>query len=210
MALILGLLALATTTTQSPLYAPLPMDCPRPTWHVTNFHWYNGSQSLDCVHNEVDRQAQGCLCTGGWCKPDPATCPGVMVPLCATGMPNYEPWGYGPKQTLDIKFKEGPTCHDEYIGYRIHDIGNGPSNCGYADRGEGRIISFFGTTNLDESMGHLEYTLGHGYALQCEDGRKITYSGRVDFKLNCVHDAFFNATCTAEPFDVPVLTFEYV
>lgn len=126
-------------------------------------------------------------------------------------MPNYSPWGYGPPQTLDIEFTpDGPTCHDEYIGYRVHDIGNGESNCGYADRGMGRIISFYGSSNYETSTGQIEYILGTGHALTCANGSRITYSGKTDFGLSCVHDEFFNASCTAGPFEVPVLGFEWV
>lgn len=206
--LLTTLLALSTGTLSQSITPP--EGCPLPRWTITNFHWYNGSSSLDCIHNEADRSAKGCLCGRGWCEPNPDTCNGSMVPVCYTGMPNYEPWGYGPPQTLDIDFADGLSCHDEYIGYRIHDIGNGASNCGYADRGLGRVVSFYGTSNKESSVGHLDYELGRGHALECQDGRKITYSGRTDFELECVHDAFFNATCTAERFEVPVLAFEWV
>jgi hypothetical protein len=157
----------------------------------------------------VDRNAKGCLCGKGWCAPDPATCNGTMVPVCYTGMPNYQPWGYGPPETLDIVFEDGLTCHDQYIGYRVHDIAHGESNCGYADRGLGRIVAFYGSSNEASSIGRMDYTLGDGHALECANGSMITYSGSTEFQLNCVHDEFFNATCTAEPFEVPVLEYHW-
>ncbi|KAL4881169.1 hypothetical protein BJY04DRAFT_218348 [Aspergillus karnatakaensis] len=189
-----------------------PQGCPLPAWTVSNLAWYNGSSSLDCIHNPTDIAAKGCLCGRSWCEPNQETCAGIgsWVNVCYTGMPNYEPWGYGPPQTLDIDFADGLDCHDEYIGYRIHDIGYGESNCGYSDRALGRIVSFYGTSNEESSVGRLEYVLGSGHALVCEDGRKITYSGATEFELDCVHDAQFNATCTAGPFDVPVLSYEFV
>lgn len=92
----------------------------------------------------------------------------------------------------------------------MHDIGHGESNCGYADRGMGRIISFYGSSNYAESTGRMEYVLGAGgHALICANGSRIAYSGRTDFVLSCVHDEFLNATCTAGPFGVPVLGFEW-
>ena len=118
-----------------------------------------------------------------------------------------------PPQTLDITFADGggpTTCHEEYIGYRVHDIGHRESNCGYADRGMGRIISFYGSSNSDTSTGRMEYVLRAGYALTCANGSRIAYSGRTDFVLSCVHDELLNATCTAGPFGVPVLGFEWV
>lgn len=202
---ILAFSASSTATSITP-----PEGCPIPTWTVTTFNWHNGSHSLDCIHNEKDKNTQGCLCGRSWCEPNPATCNGSMVPVCYTGMPNYEPWGYGPAQTLDIVFEDGLTCHDEYIGYRIHDIGNGASNCGYADRGAGRIVAFYGSSNEGTSVGKMDYTLGSGHALTCANGSRITYSGSAEFALNCVHDAFFNATCTAEVFEVPVLDYSFV
>ncbi|KAJ5195422.1 uncharacterized protein N7498_008860 [Penicillium cinerascens] len=211
--IVTGLLALSTpisTLSLRPRSITPPDGCPIPTWTVSNFRWYNGSHSLDCIHNEADINAKGCLCGNGWCKPDPATCNGTMVPVCYTGMPNYQPWGYGPPQTLDIDFADGLKCHDQYIGYRIHDIGHGESNCGYADRGEGRIVAFYGTSDLDSSTGHMDYTLGSGHALTCANGSSITYSGSVNFPLTCAHDAYFNATCTAPVFDIPVLTYQWI
>ncbi|GIC90520.1 uncharacterized protein Aud_006955 [Aspergillus udagawae] len=208
--LLTGLLALTSTAlTQS--ITP-PDGCPLPTWTVNNFQWYNGSHSLDCVHNQADIDAYGCLCagSGGWCEPNQATCNGSWVHLCWTGMPNYHPWGYGPLETLDIDFTDGLQCHDQYIGYRVHDIGNGASNCGYADRGQGRIVSFYGSSNYETSVGRMEYVLGDGHALTCNNGSKITYSGKTEFELECVHDAFFNATCTAEAFTIPVLAYQWV
>jgi len=187
-----------------------PEGCPIPTWTINNFQWYNGSHSLDCIHNQADINAKGCLCGNSWCDPDPATCNGTMVNVCYTGMPNYKPWGYGPLETLAIDFEDGLTCRDQYIGYRIHDIGNGESNCGYADRGAGRIVAFYGTSNLESSIGHMDYTLGDGHALKCDNGSSITYSGSTDFQLSCIHDAFFNATCTAPVFEVPVLNYKWV
>ncbi|KAJ5662798.1 hypothetical protein N7462_011724 [Penicillium macrosclerotiorum] len=211
--LLTSLLALSTPTLSMVVRRQSivpPTGCPIPTWQVNNFQWYNGSHSLDCIHNQVDINAKGCLCGNGWCEPDPATCNGTMVPVCYTGMPNYQPWGYGPPETLDIDFADGLECHDEYIGYRVHDIGNGASNCGYADRGLGRIVAFYGTSNLASSTGHMDYTLGDGHALKCDNGSSITYSGSVDFTLTCTHDADFNATCTAPVFDIPVLSYEWV
>jgi hypothetical protein len=117
-----------------------------------------------------------------------------MVNVCWTGMPNYEPWGYGPKQTLDISFEDG----------------HGESNCGYADRGAGRIVAFYGSSNEDSSIGHMDYTLGSGHSLKCDNGSSITYSGSVDFPLTCEHDSYFNATCTAPVFEVPVLSYQWV
>lgn len=127
-------------------------------------------------------------------------------------MPNYHPWGFGPPETLDIDFADGLQCHDEYIGYRVHDIGNGESNCGYADRGAGRIVSFYGSSNEAQSTGHMDYVLGTGagHALECQNGSSITYSGSVDFPLTCTHDAQFNATCTAPVFEIPVLSYQWV
>ncbi|PYH96854.1 hypothetical protein BO71DRAFT_396649 [Aspergillus ellipticus CBS 707.79] len=215
--LLTTITTLLTTTAHSrpslhPRSITPPSGCPLPTWQVTTFHWFNGSKSLDCIHNEADINFKDCLCGGPgvWCAPDPATCNGSMVPVCYTGMPNYQPWGFGPPETLDIDFADGLTCHDEYIGYRIHDIGSGESNCGYADRGEGRIVSFYGSSDYDTSTGHMDYVLGDGHALECANGSKITYSGSTDFELNCVHDAFFNATCTAEVFEIPVLSYDWV
>ncbi|EAW10822.1 uncharacterized protein ACLA_052950 [Aspergillus clavatus NRRL 1] len=206
--ILTGLLAMATTAlTQS--ITP-PEGCPLPTWTVNNFHWYNGSHSLDCVHNQADINAMGCLCGNNWCEPVQSTCNGSWVHYCWTGMPNYEPWGYGPKETLDIDFEDGLQCHDEYIGYRVHDIGNGASNCGYSDRGLGRIVSFYGSSNEEQSVGRMDYVLGDGHALTCVNGSKITYSGSTEFEVNCVHDSFFNATCTAETFTVPVLNYQWV
>lgn len=201
----------ATVPVKAEIQAITPPDgCPIPTWTVNNFQWYNGSHSLDCIHNQVDINTKGCLCGRSWCEPDPATCNGTMVNVCWTGMPNYAPWGYGPLQTLDIGFEDGLTCHDEYIGYRIHDIGNGESNCGYADRGAGRIVAFYGTSNSASSTGHIDYTLGSGHALQCNNGSKITYSGSTDFPLSCDHDSFFNATCTAPVFQIPILSYQWL
>ncbi|KAE8155092.1 hypothetical protein BDV25DRAFT_37650 [Aspergillus avenaceus] len=185
-----------------------PEGCPLPTWTVSNFQWYNGSKSLDCIHNEVDKNTKGCLCGRAWC--DPTTCNSTLVNVCYTGMPNYEPWGYGPPQTLNIDFEDGLHCHDEYIGYRIHDIGYGESNCGYADRSLGRIVSFYGTSNEATSTGHMDYVLGAGHALKCANGSSISYSGSTDFPVTCTHDSFFNATCTAAPFEIPVLSYEWV
>ncbi|KAE8353196.1 hypothetical protein BDV28DRAFT_112885 [Aspergillus coremiiformis] len=185
-----------------------PEGCPIPTWTVDNFRWFNGSHSLDCIHNDVDRNTKGCLCEQGWCNPN--TCNSTLVNVCYTGMPNYQPWGYGPPQTLAIDFQDGLKCADTYIGYRIHDIGHGESNCGYADRSLGRIVSFYGSSNEATSTGHIDYVLGSGHALECANGSKITYSGSTDFTLNCVHDASFNATCTAAPFEVPVLSYSWV
>ncbi|RAK99630.1 uncharacterized protein BO80DRAFT_494636 [Aspergillus ibericus CBS 121593] len=133
-----------------------------------------------------------------------------MVNVCWTGMPNYQPWGYGPPETLDIDFADGLTCHDEYIGYRVHDIGNGASNCGYADRGEGRIVSFYGSSDYETSTGRMDYVLGDGHALECTNGSRITYQGSTEFTLTCTHDADFNATCTAPVFEIPVLSWEWV
>lgn len=208
-----GLLALAWSNTAfsavlHPRSITPPAGCPIPNWTVANFKWYNGSHSLDCIHNEVDKNTKGCICNGNWC--DPATCESTLVNVCYTGLPNYEPWGYGPAQTLDIKFEDGLTCHDEYIGYRIHDIAHGESNCGYADRSLGRIVSFYGSSNEPSSVGHLDYTLGGGHALKCDNGSSITYSGSVDFPLTCEHDSFFNATCTAPVFEVPLLDYQWV
>jgi hypothetical protein len=209
---MLSLSTSATSLTLRPRSITPPAGCPLPTWKVTNFHWYNGSSSLDCIHNEADINAKGCLCGNTWCEPNEATCAGIgsWVNVCYTGMPNYQPWGYGPPQTLHIDFEDGLTCADQYIGYRVHDIAHGESNCGYADRGLGRIVSFYGDSNEDSSTGHMDYVLGAGHALTCEDGRNITYSGSTDFPLECVHDAAFNATCTAEPFEIPVLSYEWL
>ncbi|KAJ5500886.1 hypothetical protein N7463_008136 [Penicillium fimorum] len=210
---LLSLLALSPCTSASQLQPrPItpPDGCPIPTWRVNNFQWYNGSHSLDCIHNQADIDAKGCLCGNGWCEPDPTTCNGTMVNLCWTGMPNYEPWGYGPLERLDIDFEDGLACHDQYIGYRIHDMGHGESNCGYADRGAGRIVAFYGTTNLESSTGHMDYTLGDGHAMKCENGSSITYSGSTDFELSCTHDAFYNATCTGAVFEIPVLGYKWV
>lgn len=207
-----GILSLSLPLSTSASINP-PPGCPLPTWTVTSFTWHNGSHSLDCIHNAADIATKGCLYQNTWATPNETTCAsigGSWVNVCYTGMPNYSPWGYGSPQTLDIKFTAGPTCHDEYIGYRVHDIGNGESNCGYADRAMGRIISFYGSSNQDTSTGRMEYILGAGHALACANGRRITYSGQADFALNCVHDAFFNASCTAEPFEIPVLGFEWV
>ncbi|KAL4899077.1 hypothetical protein BDW74DRAFT_164069 [Aspergillus multicolor] len=210
-----ALLSLTTTATSQSITPPT--GCPLPTWEVTTFNWYNGSKSLDCIHNAADIATKGCLCagTGGWCSPDggEAGCKaqgGSWVNVCYTGMPNYEPWGYGPAQHLSFEFADGLSCGDQYIGYRVHDIGNGESNCGYADRGQGRIVSFYGSSNEDVSTGRMDYVLGSGHALTCANGSQITYSGSVEFELDCVHDAFFNATCTAEPFEIPVLSYEWV
>ncbi|OJJ99160.1 hypothetical protein ASPACDRAFT_79087 [Aspergillus aculeatus ATCC 16872] len=216
---VLTVLTAATSTTSAlsiqprdpaPASITPPEGCPIPTWEVTYFHWFNGSKSLDCIHNPADIAFKDCLCGNAWCDQDPATCNGTMVPVCYTGMPNYQPWGYGPPQTLAIDFADGLECRDTYIGYRIHDIAHGESNCGYADRGLGRIVSFYGTSNEDTSVGHMDYELGSGHALTCNNGSKITYHGSVDFQLNCVHDAFFNATCDAAPFEIPVLSYEWV
>ncbi|EPS31720.1 hypothetical protein POX_d06087 [Penicillium oxalicum] len=210
--LLTGLLALTSSAVSSVVsrrsITP-PEGCPIPTWTVNNFVWHNGSHSLDCVHHRDDNP-KACLCGSGWCEPDPATCNGTMVNPCYTGLPNYEPWGYGPLETLDIDFADGLQCHDQYIGYRIHDIGNGESNCGYADRGAGRIVSFYGTSNFASSTGHMDYVLGSGHALTCANGSSITYSGSVDFPLTCTHDANFNATCTAPVFEIPVLSYSWV
>ncbi|CEJ62318.1 hypothetical protein PMG11_10820 [Penicillium brasilianum] len=211
--LMTGLLALSSSAVSTAIHRRSitpPEGCPIPTWTVNNFHWYNGSHSLDCIHNQVDINTKGCLCGSGWCEPNQATCNGSWVNVCYTGMPNYQPWGYGPPQTLDIKFADGLTCHDEYIGYRIHDIAHGESNCGYADRGLGRIVAFYGSSDLDSSTGHMDYTLGAGHALKCDNGSSITYSGSVDFALSCTHDADFNATCTAPVFEIPVLSYQWV
>ncbi|KAL2824992.1 hypothetical protein BJY01DRAFT_230298 [Aspergillus pseudoustus] len=213
LAILTGILSLspsASSLALRPRSITPPTGCPLPTWQVTNFAWYNGSHSLDCVHNEADINAKGCLCGNTWCEPNQATCNGSWVNVCYTGMPNYQPWGYGPPQTLEIDFADGLTCADQYIGYRVHDIGHGESNCGYADRGLGRIVSFYGSSNEDVSTGHMDYVLGNGHALTCDDGRQITYSGSTDFQLTCQHDAFFNATCSAEPFEIPVLSYEWV
>jgi hypothetical protein len=211
--ILTGLLALSSSAASTAIrrrsITP-PDGCPIPTWTVSDFRWYNGSHSLDCVHNDIDINSKGCYCGSGWCEPDPATCNGTMVNICWTGLPNYQPWGYGPPQTLDIKFADGLTCHDEYIGYRVHDIGHGESNCGYNDRGLGRIVAFYGSSNEDSSTGHMDYTLGDGHALKCDNGSSITYSGSVDFELTCIHDANFNATCTAPVFDVLVLSYQWV
>jgi hypothetical protein len=211
--LVMALLAVSAYASPSkllPRSITPPEGCPIPTWKVTEFQWYNGSHSLDCIHNQVDINTKGCLCGHGWCEPDPATCNGTMVNVCWTGMPNYEPWGYGPLETLDIDLADGLNCHDEYIGYRIHDIGNGASNCGYADRGAGRIVAFYGSSNLEKSTGRIDYTLGDGHALKCDNGSSITYSGSTDFQLSCTHDAYFNATCTAPVFEIPVLNYKWV
>jgi hypothetical protein len=205
----LAILANASPSQIQPRSINLPKGCPIPTWRVNNFQWYNGSHSLDCIHNQADIEARGCLCGHGWCEPNPVTCNGSMVNVCWTGMPNYQPWGYGPLQTLTIAFDD-LTCHDQYIGYRIHDIGYGETNCGYSDRGGGRIVAFYGTSNLASSTGHMDYTLGYSHALQCENGSSITYSGSTDFELSCTHDASFNATCTAPVFEIPVLSYEWV
>ncbi|PYI10645.1 hypothetical protein BO78DRAFT_394064 [Aspergillus sclerotiicarbonarius CBS 121057] len=209
---IATLVALTTSTTAllHPRSITPPDGCPLPTWEVTTFHWYNGSKSLDCIHNQADINFKDCLCGDNWCAPDPATCNGSMVNVCWTGMPNYQPWGFGPPETLDIDFADGLTCHDQYIGYRVHDIGNGASNCGYADRGEGRIVSFYGSSDYATSTGHMDYVLGDGHALECANGSMITYSGSTDFTLTCTHDAYFNATCTAPVFEIPVLSYEWV
>ncbi|KAL5333685.1 hypothetical protein BJX70DRAFT_380194 [Aspergillus crustosus] len=216
-----GLLSLSTTASSlslpnlHPRSIVPPSGCPLPTWEVTSFNWYNGSKSLDCIHDETDIASYGCFRGSSWLEPiDQATCNaagGNWVGLCVTGLPSYQPWGYGPPQTLAFDFADGLTCADQYIGYRIKDIGNGESNCGYADRGLGRIVSFYGSSNVEgASTGRLDYVLGSGHALTCEDGRKITYSGSTEFELDCVHDAAFNATCTAEAFAVPVLSYEWV
>ncbi|KAL3465715.1 hypothetical protein BJX64DRAFT_252313 [Aspergillus heterothallicus] len=213
LAILTGILSLSTAASSlalRPRSITPPTGCPLPTWEVTNLNWYNGSHSLDCIHNEADINDKGCLCGDTWCEPDQATCNGSWVNVCYTGMPNYQPWGYGPPQTLEIDFADGLTCADQYIGYRVHDIAHGESNCGYADRGLGRIVSFYGTSNDDVSTGHMDYVLGSGHALTCEDGRRITYSGSTDFELTCDHDSFFNATCTAAPFEIPVLDYEWV
>lgn len=212
---LVGLLAFlnpVNSMTLLPRSIAPPTGCPIPTWTVNNFRLFNGSNSLDCVHNQEDINTKGCLCagTGGWCAPDQATCNGSWVNVCYTGMPNYEPWGYGPPETLDIDFADGLDCHDEYIGYRIHDIGNGDSNCGYQDRALGRIVSFYGSSNEAESVGHMDYVLGAGHALKCDNGSSITYSGSVDFPLTCTYDAYANATCTAPVFDIPVLEYQWV
>ncbi|KAL4813478.1 hypothetical protein BDW67DRAFT_168063 [Aspergillus spinulosporus] len=212
LALAAGILSLTTAVSSS--ITP-PDGCPLPTWEVTSFNWYNGSHSLDCVHNEVDINAKGCLCGRSWCSPEggESACTaqgGSWVNVCYTGMPNYQPWGYGPPETLAFEFADGLSCADQYIGFRVHDIGNGEANCGYADRGEGRIVSFYGTSNEDVSTGRMDYILGAGHALTCANGSQITYSGSTEFQLICEHDAFFNATCTAEPFEIPVLSYEWV
>ncbi|RAL08240.1 uncharacterized protein BO97DRAFT_408458 [Aspergillus homomorphus CBS 101889] len=207
----------ATSTTALSIHQPRssasitpPEGCPIPTWEVSYFHWFNGSKSLDCIHNPADIAFKDCLCGREWCAPDPDTCNGTMVNVCYTGMPNYQPWGYGPPQTLAIDFADGLTCRDQYAAFRVHDIGHGASNCGYADRGLGRIVSFYGTSNEDTSVGHMDYELGAGHALTCNNGSKITYHGSVDFELTCVHDEFFNATCSAPAFEIPVLSYEWV
>ncbi|KAE8364097.1 hypothetical protein BDV27DRAFT_145567 [Aspergillus caelatus] len=217
-AILTSLLALTSSVTArsvetrslTPRSITPPEGCPIPTWKVDDFRWFNGSHSLDCIHSEVDKNAKGCLCGRDWCEPNPDTCNGTMVNVCYTGMPNYQPWGYGPPQTLAIDFEDGLHCGDTYIGYRVHDIAHGESNCGYADRGLGRIVSFYGSSNEEKSTGHMDYVLGGGHALECANGSKITYSGSTDFTLNCIHDEFFNATCTAEPFEVPVLSYSWV
>ncbi|KAL3480469.1 hypothetical protein BJX99DRAFT_254460 [Aspergillus californicus] len=211
--IVTGILSLSTAASSlahslRPRSITPPEGCPLPTWEVSSFNWYNGSHSLDCIHNEVDINAKGCICSTGWC--DPATCTGTLVNVCYTGMPNYQPWGYGPPQTLNIDFADGLTCADQYIGYRVHDIAHGESNCGYADRGLGRIVSFYGSSNDATSTGHMDYVLGNGHALTCANGSQITYSGSTDFELTCAHDAAFNATCTAESFVIPVLSYEWV
>ncbi|KAF7590838.1 hypothetical protein BBP40_002307 [Aspergillus hancockii] len=211
--ILTGLLALSSSVTAGAIQARSidpPEGCPIPTWTVDSFNWFNGSHSLDCIHNQEDITAKGCLCGREWCEPNPATCNGSMVNVCYTGMPNYQPWGYGPPQTLHFEFEDGLKCGDTYIGYRIHDIAHGASNCGYADRGLGRIVSFYGSSNEATSTGRMDYVLGSGHALECANGSKITYSGSTDFTLNCVHDEFFNATCTAAPFEVPVLSYSWV
>ncbi|KAL4865289.1 hypothetical protein BDV12DRAFT_174920 [Aspergillus spectabilis] len=207
---MLSLSASVSSLSSRPRSITPPAECPIPTWEVTNFQWYNGSSSLDCIHNQADINARGCLCGNNWCEPNQATCNGSWVNVCYTGMPNYQPWGYGPPQTLHIDFEDGLSCADQYIGYRVHDIGNGESNCGYADRGQGRIVSFYGSSNDAISTGHMDYVLGAGHALTCANGSQITYSGSTDFQLTCQHDAEFNATCTAEPFEIPVLSYEWV
>jgi hypothetical protein len=96
----------------------------------------------------------------------------------------------------------GAQCSDiNPKSYRRHDIGNGLVECGTA----AQVMNFYGSSNGAENQGHIDFhPVNTGY--KCNNGTSFMASGSVNFTFTCTHDAGFNATCTADPFVIPVQT----
>jgi hypothetical protein len=197
---------------------PSPEECPMavyPRWNVTKFLWYNGSNSLDCSRPEDQALL---FCPDNLYPID--TCPGRphVSPCSAVGLPGYVPYGFTPTPTLSMDVANGESCYsgtDPLYPSAIGRVGNGQIDCGYMPSRDGFGVYLWGTTNLASSTANITYSPQRSW-YPCRNYTQnnytyitnIQYYGEATFNLKCEHDEFFNATCTADPFEIPITSWK--
>jgi len=177
-----------------------PAGCVIPTWTVTRFYWFNSSHNLNCFSGP-DLNATGCIDNRQkWCDPSvDANCTQCNIGLCSSGS-NIQPAGYGPPDIITIKIGNDTLCSDvNPKAYRRVDIGHGRVECA----GSVQALEFYGSSNKELNVGHIDFHSPY-QRFPCQDGNSVRYSGSVDFLYACTHDEGFNATCRAEPFNIPI------
>jgi len=184
-----------------------PEGCPLPKWTVSTFKWFNSSHNLNCFTGP-DLQKTGCITDShpaAWCHGKEPGCTDCSIPLCSTGLPS-QPIGYGPPDTLQIEVEGVVQCSDTNPkSYRRHDLGNGAVECGTA----ARVMEFYGSTEESRNKGRIVFhPVNNPY--HCNNGSIIQYSGSAEFSYACTHDNERNATCTADPFNIPIQSWRVV
>ncbi|CEJ94921.1 hypothetical protein VHEMI10428 [[Torrubiella] hemipterigena] len=200
----------------------LPKECQVPNPVITDFKWFNGSSSLRC--NSPNAYTRGYYCYNStlanpWLEPiDHNTCIDVqhgywVYPCADSSIPqNPPPWGHGPGEVLQFAYKDGETCRQGVSGgyHNYNNPGQGLTACRSYSGGLGFGSSFWGSSNEATSQGRFARDLNYGYAPKCTNGSRIAYHAEGPFTLTCTHDEFKNATCTAEPFEIPITSYTII
>ncbi|KAF3766944.1 hypothetical protein M406DRAFT_69121 [Cryphonectria parasitica EP155] len=167
---------------------------------MSYFHWFNSSHNLDCDNANFPTGSKVC-----WNGETDTLCetadPCICTDFCDVGLPlvAYQPYGWGPPDTLQIGFNgvpgepSGCVASNPTNAGRTWELGEGHFDCGYGPD----IMGFYGDSNADSGNNGSVYF--NNYSLPCN----FYYPQyTATFPLSCTRDEQNNATCVAP---VPVV-----
>jgi hypothetical protein len=105
------------------------------------------------------------------------------------------------------------TTPDDLYPSNVGRIGEGKVDCGYMPSRDAFEVSFWGNSNLATQTVNITYSPEWSWypckmAPNATFTINIKYYGEATFDLKCQHDEFYNATCTAEPFEISITSWE--
>jgi hypothetical protein len=175
----------------------IPAECDViPKYTLKNFHWFNSTHNLDCIKGPD--VGDGTICLGPYA--DGSMHCGYNPCMVHEDVPP----GYGPvdQVSFGIDGLYVSDCTQRMPSYpHQFEIGDGIVMCGNIVN----TVDFRSDSNTENTFGTITFGTQNRYA--CTNGSTISPVGKGTFPITCKHDDGFNATCTAEPFVIPIVSY---